>query len=199
MLRLWEGWALRLRARGRRFSSCGELGQPHPNRSYGSRRDSWQEGARTEADEEGGYRSPEKTNQILMPVLQSSVLSKRFSLSSGSNRSRRTKGEGSRKKPMPTQSRRKKPVQRGPTVQDEEGLDCHEKGLTVQGEGGLDCHKEGPTVQGEEGPDCQEQIVPDQKRSPKAACRARRMHRQNRQEGRATSRRSTSQPSQPHG
>jgi hypothetical protein len=80
ILRLWEGWALRLRARGRRFSSRGELGQPHPNRSYGSRRDSWREGARTEADEEGGYRSPEKTNQIPMPALQSSVLSKRFSL-----------------------------------------------------------------------------------------------------------------------
>jgi hypothetical protein len=148
MLRLWEGWALRLRARGRRFSSRRELGQPHPNRSYGSRRDSWRERARTEADEEGGYRSLEKTNQIPMPALQSSVLSKRFSLSSGSNRSRRTKEEGSGKKPMPTKSRRKKLVQRGPTVQDEEGLDCHE------------------------------QVVPDQQRSTKAACRARRKHRQ---------------------
>jgi hypothetical protein len=49
---------------------------------------------------------------------------------------------------MPTQSRRKKRVQRGPTLQDEEGLDCHE------------------------------QVVPHQKRSPKAACRARRKHRQ---------------------
>jgi hypothetical protein len=59
-----------------------------------------------EADEEGGYRSPDKTNQIPMPALQSSVLSKRFSLSSGPNRSRMTKGECSRKKPIPTQSRR---------------------------------------------------------------------------------------------
>jgi hypothetical protein len=69
MLHLWEGWELRLRARGRRFSSRGELGQPHPSRSYGSRRDSWREGARTEADEVEGYKSPEKTNQIPLPPL----------------------------------------------------------------------------------------------------------------------------------
>jgi predicted aspartyl protease len=36
----------------------------------------------------------------------------------------------------------------------------------------------GPTVQDEEGLDCQEQAVPDQKLSPKAACRARRKDRQ---------------------
>jgi predicted aspartyl protease len=48
----------------------------------------------------------------------------------------------------------------------------------VQDEEGLDCREKGPTVQDEEGLDCQEQVVPDQKRSPKAACRARRKHRQ---------------------
>jgi hypothetical protein len=158
-----------------------------------SRRDSWWEGARREADKEGGYRSPEKTDQIPIPVLQSSVLSKRLYLASGSNRSRLTEKGGSRRKLMPMQSRRKKPVQQGPTVQDEEGLDCHDKGSTVQDEEGLDCHEDfptvqddegldchekGPTVQDEEGLDCHEQVVFGRKRSPKAACRARRKHRQ---------------------
>jgi hypothetical protein len=94
---------------------------------HGSRRDSWWEGARRKADRVGGYRSPEKTNQIPIPALQISVLSKRLYLASSSNRSRLTEKEGNRKKAMPTQSRRKKPVQQGPTVQDEDGLDCHVK------------------------------------------------------------------------
>jgi hypothetical protein len=65
-----------------------------------------------------------------------------------------TEKEGSRKKPMPTQSSRKKPVQQGPAVQDEEGLDCREKDPTVQDEEGLDYREKGPTVQDEEGLDC---------------------------------------------
>jgi hypothetical protein len=63
-------------------------------------------------------------------------------LSSGSSRSRTTQGEDGRKKPMSTQSRRKKPAQQGPTVQDEDGLDCHEQVSTVQDEDGLDYHEE---------------------------------------------------------
>jgi predicted aspartyl protease len=154
-----------------------------------------------------------------------------------------TEKEGSRTNPMPTLSRRKKPVQQGPTVQDEEGLDCHEKDPTVQDgldchekdptvqdeegldchekdptvqdgldchekdptvqdgldchekdptvqdgldchekdptvQDGLDCHEKDPAVQDEEGLDCHEQVVFDQRRSPKAACWARRKHRQ---------------------
>jgi hypothetical protein len=65
-----------------------------------------------------------------------------------------TEKEGSRKKPMPIQGRRKKPVRQGPTVQDEEGLACHKKRPTVQDEEGLACHKKGSTVQDEEGLDC---------------------------------------------
>jgi predicted aspartyl protease len=208
MLRLWKGRTLRLRARGRRFSSCGELGQPHPNKSYESRRDSWREGARREVDKEEGYRSLKKTNQTLIPALRSSVLPKRLSLSYGSIRLRKTQVENNRKKPMSTQSRRTKPAQQGPavqdeddpgchehgpTVQDEDGPDCHEQGPTVQDEDGPDCHEQGPTVQDEDGPDCHEQgptvqdedgldchedVGPDQRRSPEAACWARRKHQQ---------------------
>jgi hypothetical protein len=58
---------------------------------------------------------------------------------------------------MSTKDRRKKPLQQGPTVRDEDGLDCYEQGPTVQDEEGLEFQEQDPTVQDEEGLDCHEQ------------------------------------------